>query len=92
MSERATTRHRGFALWRPQQRTRDLLDTVQAVLAEYAEQLPLTLRQIFYRLVARHGFDKTEPAYERLGNVLNRARRAQIISFDDIRDDSFYRG
>ena len=92
MAERVTTRQRGFAPWRPQQRTRDLLDTVQAVLAEYAEQLPLTLRQIFYRLVARHGFDKTETAYERLGNVLNRARRAQIISFDDIRDDSFYRG
>jgi len=29
----------------------------------------------------------TEEAYERLGEHLNRARRARVISFDAIRDD-----
>ena len=49
-------RPRGFIDWRPQKRTRVLLDAVLEVLAEYAEQLPLTIRQIFYRLVGREGF------------------------------------
>ena len=54
---------------------------------EYEDYLPLTVRQIFYRLVGAYGFEKTERAYERLGNHLVRARRAQIIRFDAIRDD-----
>jgi len=41
----------------------------------------------FYRLVGAHGYEKTEQAYERLGEHLNRARRAHIISMDAIRDD-----
>jgi hypothetical protein len=57
------------------------------VLQEYAKHLPLTVRQIFYRLVAQHGYDKTEAAYERLGNHLVRARRAKLVPFDSIRDD-----
>jgi hypothetical protein len=52
------------------------------VLAEYAAYLPLTVRQVFY-----HGYDKTELAYARLGEHLNRARRAKMIPFDAIRDD-----
>ena len=81
------TRVRGLAPWQPQRATRDLLEKVQAVLDEYAEFLPLTVRQIFYRLVGAHGFDKTENAYARLGEYLNRARRAGLIPFGAIRDD-----
>lgn len=82
-----STRVRGFASWSPRQETLDLLDTVQGILREYRAQLPLTNRQIFYRLVGAHGFDKTEKAYARLCEYLNRARRAGIISFSAIRDD-----
>src|SRR5262249_53892472 len=64
-----------------------LLELVRAVLTEYAEYLPLTLRQIFYRLVGAHGYEKTEQAYDRLGEHLNRARRARIVSMSAIRDD-----
>jgi len=59
------------------------------VLAEYAEQLPLTLRQIFYRMVGAYGYEKTEQAYERLGETLNKARRARVIGMDAIRVDGF---
>jgi len=62
---------------------------VKDVLAEYAEQLPLTLRQIFYRMVGAYGYEKTEQAYERLGETLNKARRARVIGMDAIRDDGF---
>jgi hypothetical protein len=86
-AERVRTRVRGFASWTPRADSLALLDLVHAVLAEYAEYLPLTLRQIFYRLVGAHGYEKTEQAYNRLGEHLNRARRARIISMDAIRDD-----
>jgi hypothetical protein len=82
-----TTRARGLAPWQPHRRTLDLLGRVNAVLNEYAQYLPLTVRQIFYRLVGAHGYDKTERAYARLGEHLNRARRAGLIPFNAIRDD-----
>jgi hypothetical protein len=80
-------RPRGFIDWRPQKRTRVLLDAVLEVLAEYAEQLPLTIRQIFYRLVGRDLIDKTEAGYGRLVELCNRARRARVIDMSAIRDD-----
>jgi len=84
---RSTTRVRGLASWQPRHATRELLDMVDTVLAEYAEHLPLTIRQIFYRLVGAHGYAKDESAYARLTEHLNRARRAGLIRFDSIRDD-----
>jgi hypothetical protein len=82
-----TERVRGYAEWTPRAKSLALLDQVQAVLDEYAAHLPLTVRQIFYRLVGNHGYDKTELAYDRLGELLNRARRARLVDFDNIRDD-----
>jgi hypothetical protein len=43
----ATNRPRGFAAWKPQAESADLLDQVQQVLATYSNLLPLTGRQIF---------------------------------------------
>jgi hypothetical protein len=80
-------RPRGYAEWQPREKTWVLLDQVAAVLDEYEEQLPLTVRQIFYRLVGAYGFDKTEQAYGRLCQHLVRARRARLIPFEAIRDD-----
>jgi hypothetical protein len=82
-----TERVRGYAAWTPRSKTLALLDQVQAVLDEYADHLPLTVRQIFYRLVGNHGYAKTELAYDNLGEMLNRARRARRVDFDNIRDD-----
>jgi hypothetical protein len=81
------TRVRGMAPWEPRAKTLPLLENMNAVLETYAEQLPLTLRQIFYRLVAAYGYDKTENAYASLGETLNRARRGGQIPFEAIRDD-----
>jgi hypothetical protein len=82
-----STRVRGFAPWNPRQETLDVVRQVQGVLREYQAQLPMTNRQIFYRLVGTQGYPKTEQAYARLCEYLNRARRAQMISFSSIRDD-----
>ena len=41
----------------------------------------LTVRQIFYRPVGAHNYEKTEAAYEPLGEKIARARRARMIDF-----------
>ncbi|MEM8608398.1 MAG: hypothetical protein AAGF92_14915 [Myxococcota bacterium] len=80
-------RVRGLAPYSPQKKTQNLISNVERVLAEYADHLPLTIRQIFYRLVGKYGYPKSEQAYNRLCECLNRARRGGLIAFDDIRDD-----
>jgi hypothetical protein len=85
--ENTHKRPKGYAPWRPQKKTAKLMYQVKQILEEYREHLPLTARQIFYRLVAAHGYPKTEAAYGRLTEHLTRARRAEMIPFDHIRDD-----
>ena len=68
-------RHKGYRLdYRPYGKTRELLDRVGDVLDEYADYLPLTVRQILYLLMARIGYPKD--GYNRLCEVLVNARRA----------------
>ena len=44
-------RPKGYAPWRPQNKTVRLIRQVKQALYEYQAYLPLTARQIFYRLV-----------------------------------------
>lgn len=81
------TRVRGLASWQPRGKTLLLIEQVCEVLDEYADSLPLTVRQVFYRLVAAHDYPKDERAYARLGEMLVRARRAGVIPFAALRDD-----
>ncbi|WP_438297812.1 hypothetical protein [Streptomyces sp. HUAS TT7] len=81
------TRPRGFAPWTPKPDTLLLVDQVRAVLDEYRAHLPMTARQVFYRLVGAFAYPKEERAYDRLQETLNRARRARLIPMDSIRDD-----
>jgi hypothetical protein len=64
-----------------------LLEQIHAVLNEYRQHLPLTARQIFYRMVGVYDYPKNELAYERLCYLLGRARRAKLIPFWMLRDD-----
>jgi len=70
------TRPKGYAPWRPSPETAALVEDVKDVLEDYRAHLPLTIRQVFYRLVAAYDYPKDERAYERLGYALGRARRA----------------
>ncbi len=86
-----STRVRGLAPWNPKAATMAVLHSVNTVLEEYRTYLPMTARQVFYRLVGAHGYDKTERAYSRLLEYLNRGRRAGLIPWSSIRDDGFDR-
>jgi hypothetical protein len=85
--ENGRRRPKGYADWCPQTKTRALLGQVGEILDEYEDYLPLTVRQIFYRLVGAFDYEKTEQAYDRLAEMLVRARRARLIPFEHIRDD-----
>lgn len=82
-----TTRPRGFAPWNPEPASLAIVEQIKAVLVEYQDYLPLTMRQVYYRLVGTRGYAKTEKAYKQLLEIANRARRSGLIEFDDIRDD-----
>lgn len=73
--------------WCPSAEVLVIIDQVQAILREYGAYGPMTVRQIFYRLVGQYGYQKDERAYKRLAEYLVKARRAELISFRSIRDD-----
>lgn len=82
----SSTRVRGLASWNPHTVTRERLEDVEAVFEEYAEHRPLTIRQVLYRLAAQYeGWTKDD--YNRVQEMLNRARRSGWIPFEWIRDD-----
>ena len=87
-----TGRPRGWKPWNPHLATRLLLDQIQEILDETRPQVgALTVRQLFYLMVVRHGFEKTEKAYARLGNYLDRGRRSRRIPMSAIREESHRR-
>lgn len=81
------TRPRGYMVWEPREDTMVVLQAVAHVLNEYGEYGPMTVRQVFYRLVGEFGYSKTERAYKRLAEYLVKARRSGLIPFGSIRDD-----
>lgn len=88
MSLPATTkRPKGYVTWNPRSNTRAVLANVLEILETYRNNLPLTARQIFYRLVGAYDYPKDELAYNRLCEYLVRARRSGMIPFNNIRDD-----
>jgi hypothetical protein len=86
LRETAKQRFWDLLAWSPHKKTEALIEQVRAVLNEYSDYLPLTLGQIFYRLVRTHAFPKDEHAYRRLCDVLNRARHAELLPWEMIWD------
>lgn len=86
--ENGKRRPKGYVSWQPTaQKVQVRLEQAESVLEEYADYLPLTLRQIFYRMVGSFGYEKTDNGYNRLCETLVLARRSQRIPFSAIRDD-----
>lgn len=67
----------GYQPYKPGDYTQSVLRATKAILAEYeAWERPMTVRQVFYRLIAEYGFEKTENAYKNLVGYMARSRRA----------------
>lgn len=87
MPEYKHARVRGFAPWSPSAASLAILGKVLEIIDREAAYLPLTNRQVFYRMVALFGYKKTENAYASLCEKINRGRRVGLIPWDAIRDD-----
>jgi hypothetical protein len=63
--------------------TQAVIDQAEAICSDYAAQdLVLTLRQIYYQFVARGLIPNRQSEYKRLGDILNNARLAGVFDWD----------
>lgn len=65
----------------------DLIDTIDTIITDYQRQgYTLTVRQLYYQLVARAVIPNTEKSYKRITNLVNDARLAGLLDWDGIED------
>ena len=68
-----------------QQKTLNLIDKVNSVIDEYrVKGYSLTLRQVYYQMVARAFIENTPKSYKNMGNIVNDARLAGLIDWEAI--------
>ena len=64
-----------------------LINKINTIVDTYKRQgFELTLRQVYYQLVARAIIPNNERSYKNLGNLISDARLAGLISWDAIED------
>lgn len=69
------------------QDTLDLIETMDNIVHDYQNQgFTLTVRQLYYQLVARNIVPNTERSYKRVTSVANDARLAGMIDWSAIED------
>ena len=65
----------------------ELIDLANDVVEDYQERgYTLTLRQLYYQLVARDLIPNHKRSYDRLGSILSDARLAGLVDWDAIED------
>lgn len=63
------------------------IDLINGILDEYrAQGFRLSLRQLYYQLVARDYIENTQRSYKNLGNLVSDGRQAGLIDWDMIED------
>lgn len=76
-----------FIDWKPTPESEDRLTTINGILVEYADEgIVLTLRQLYYQLVAKAIIPNQQREYKRLGDLLSKARLAGMVDWDAIED------
>lgn len=64
-----------------------LIDKINEVIRKYiAQGYSLTLRQVYYQLVARAIIENNEKSYKNVGNLISDARLAGLIDWNSIED------
>ena len=65
----------------------DMIHRVNAVITTYQDQgYSLTLRQVYYRMVAADVIDNNDKEYKKLGDLISNARLAGLIDWHAIED------
>ena len=68
-------------------KTKKLIESINGIVEEYSAQgLNLTVRQVYYQLVARGLMPNKKAAYERISDVIADGRLAGLIDWDCIED------
>jgi hypothetical protein len=81
---------RGFIDWTPRADSRVMVGQILSVIQNYRDQgVPApTVRDVMYEVRSRYGFKKTVAFKRRVYRLLSKMRRAEMIGFDEIDDDS----
>lgn len=73
--------------WSPNAETMRLLVLIDQMCTDYvAQDLMLSVRQLYYQLVARGIVENTERSYQRVVNIITRGRMAGYLDWDAIED------
>jgi hypothetical protein len=76
-----------FVPYKPRVATLEVIERANAIIGEYqAQGFTLTLRQLFYQLVARELLPNTHKEYKHLGRTVRDARDGGLIDWDAIED------
>lgn len=73
--------------WKPRGASLTLVDHCNVIIAEYLDDgFTLTLRQLYYQLVQKNLIANVEEEYNRLKQIVSRARRAGLLDWNAIED------
>src|SRR5260221_13432982 len=76
-----------YEKWNPRGDAQEIIARANSICREYAAQgYDLTLRQLYYQFVARGFIPNTAESYNKLGNVVNRARLGGYLDWGYIVD------
>jgi hypothetical protein len=76
-----------YETWNPKGETAAIVNYANQIAVDYAQQgYDLTLRQLYYQFVARDLLPNTQASYNRLGEIVNRARLAGYLDWDYLVD------
>lgn len=76
-----------YSDYNPKQSARLLIDLANSILEDFDRQgYKLTLRQLYYQLVAKDVIENSQKSYDRVGKIISRARDAGMIDWKFIED------
>ena len=76
-----------FTVWHPNRNSRERLKLCQTILEEYkADNIVLTLRQLFYQLIGKDLIPNTQKEYKKLSTLLTKARESGRVDWSCIED------
>jgi hypothetical protein len=78
---------KAFITYRFSAAAQETVDTANEILDEYEQQgFRLSLRQLYYQMVARGYIENTVNSYKRIGDIVSKARQAGQVDWDMIED------